>query len=624
MTGRRGAVTRIGRIRRAGSLGGKLVAILTGVGLLGAIAITLLLVTVIMPNFTRLEAEALDAHVDRTRAALTEVAAKVESSARDYGDWDASYEYMTRPTRGFEEESFSTLAMANLGISGMAYVDNDGRIAIARWLDDRGVDAPALRRRLVSRLASIDLARALGNDSSTSFYMRLGGEVAAIGVARVRRSDGTGAPRGYVLMARQMSSVKLSELLQLDATLDLSDPPQRDRITAAPRAMTIAVPIRGVDGHAVAAATFTVARDVSLLGRRMLLFAVFGSVVLLAVVLLALKRMISRLVLKPLSRVEARMQVVRASGSMALLPEEARDDEIGSLNRSFNSMLRQLKDLREQVEVQSFALGKSESAVAVMHNVRNALSPVSTILSKGAAQEPRIDRATLDRAIAELAGDEAPSARRRKLAAFVAAAVEAEEASRAERRHQLQLGREAMAHVLDIIGVQQAQAHERPPLDLCDVTEIVAQNATIARYSGDTSIAFSFPAKPHRVLANRVILSQVIGNLFANAADAIAARGPSGSITVSIRESGEAMEVAIRDDGEGFAPALAAQLFARGYSTRRHKSGGLGLHWCANAMTAMEGALRLESEGEGCGAVATLTMKAAEAEAGDYPVEAAA
>ena len=67
----------------------------------------------------------------------------------------------------------------------------------------------------------------------------------------------------------------------------------------------------------------------------------------------------------------------------------------------------------------------------------------------------------------------------------------------------------------------------------------------------------------------------------------------------------------IRDDGEGFDSAAGATLFQRGFSTRAHKSGGLGLHWCANSMNAMQGSLRLESEGLGRGAVAVLTLPAA-------------
>jgi nitrogen fixation/metabolism regulation signal transduction histidine kinase len=292
-----------------------------------------------------------------------------------------------------------------------------------------------------------------------------------------------------------------------------------------------------------------------------------------------------------------------------VLAEEGRQDEIGSLGTSFNAMLSQLKDLREQIEAQSFALGRSESAVAVMHNVRNALNPISTILSQGIAQAPPVDRAMLERAVTELAREDLPMARRGKLAAFVAAAIEAEANDRVRRRGELEIGREAMAHVLEIIGAQQRAAHERPDLEVCDVSEILARNATIARYSGDLSIAFSFPGKPHPVMASRVILSQVIGNLLGNAAEAIAAKGTrSGTITATVTEEGGETRIAIHDDGEGFDPENAPTFFQRGFSTRAHKSGGLGLHWCANAMGAMGGALRLESEGQGRGAVAVLTL----------------
>ncbi|MCU6454957.1 sensor histidine kinase [Sphingomonas sp. A2-49] len=282
------------------------------------------------------------------------------------------------------------------------------------------------------------------------------------------------------------------------------------------------------------------------------------------------------------------------------------------LGRSLDAMLAQLRTLRERVEVQGFALGRSDSAVAVMHNVRNALNPISTILSRGIAQPPPVDRATVARALDELARDDLSPDRRAKLSAFAAAAFAAEAADRETMRDELRVGREAMAHVLEIIGEQQRYAHERPRLDPCDVSAILAGNAAIARYADGASIAFGFPAEAPLVLANRVILSQVIGNLLGNAAEAIVASGrDGGSIGVTIDAAGDVVRVRIRDDGEGFDPAAGATMFQRGFSTRGHKSGGLGLHWCANAMTAMDGSLRLESEGRGRGAVAILTLRPA-------------
>lgn len=614
MTGRAARVLdRIGLARVPRSLGAQLVLILTGVGLIGSLAIAVLLAGVITPSFNRLEDASVSANVERTQAALGEFAAKVETAVRDYGDWNSSYDYMAAPSRAFEQESFSTLAMANLDVSGMAYVAPDGRIVIARWIDqtaEGGIDRPEMRARLISAIPAMRLPALLAQQSSRSFYMRLGDQLAAVGVAQVRRSDGTGRPRGYVLMARALTSAQLGTLLQLPARIDLDDPTSDMTVTPERTRLSIAIPIRGSDGAPVATTRFAVPRDLSLLGRQMLFFSVAGAVVLLIVVLLVLRRMIGRLVLRPLHRVEAHMGVVRTSGALAPLTDAPRADEIGSLMTSFNSMLSQLKDLREQVEVQSFKLGQSESAIAVMHNVRNALGPIATILSQGAAA-PATDPALLDRAIAELARDDIPAARREKLAAFVAAAAAAESAERAERLRGLESGRAALRNVLEIIGQQQEQAHQKPPLSLCDLSDIVAQNAAIARYSGDTSILFTFPSKPHWAMGNRVILSQVIGNLLANAGEAIVASGcRGGAITVTIADVGDRVELTIRDNGEGFAPDRTPKFFQRGFSTRAHKSGGLGLHWCANSMLAMGGALRLESDGVGKGARAVLVLEA--------------
>jgi signal transduction histidine kinase/Tfp pilus assembly protein PilE len=592
------------------SLGGKLVLVLTLVGLIGALSITLLLASVITPSFNGLERRAVGAHIDRTDAALIDNARRVEKAVRFYGDSGESYRYLATPSRRFEDETLSPRSMANHDIQGMAFVSRAGAIALVRWLDPKTYRAKEdLRAAFAAMIRRTDLGRVTGERSSAVFYARLGDEIAAIGVARVRGSDGTGTPRGYVVMARPIDSRQIADLLQLDARIDLAPVSAPDAVTAR-SSIALAVPIRGADGRPVATTRFAIPRDVSLLGRRMLLLAVAGSTLLLLLLLMVLRRMIGRMVLHPLRRVERHMQHVRASGSLGPLEDDGRRDEFGSLGRSFNAMLRQLQDLREQIEVQSFALGRSESAVAVMHNVRNALSPISTILSQGIAQTPPVDRLLVERALSELEGDDVPIERRRRLAAFVEAAVSAETAAREAMRRELQIGRGAMAHVLEIIGQQQAQAHERPLLEPCDVSEIIAHNATIARYSHDVSIAFSFPGEPHRVLANRLILSQVIGNLIGNAAEAIAASGrDSGSITVAVEEKQETTTVAIRDDGEGFSADAAATLFQRGFSTREHKSGGLGLHWCANSMNAMQGSLAISSEGVGRGASAVLTLR---------------
>ncbi|WP_294263191.1 sensor histidine kinase [uncultured Sphingomonas sp.] len=518
-----------------GSLGAQFIAILTGVGLLGSVAITLLLAIVITPGFDRLEIEAAAAQRDRVAAMLAEIGERTVAAAGTARPGDAAAAYSVD----------ALLPLTGRDDARLRYRIERGRVTIV---------ALGARLAAVRRLDAATLAHITG-----------------LTVA-VERGTGSAITR------------------------------DGDRIAAT-------LPLTDSDGRVAGRLRLSMPRDLSVLGQRMLLLAVGGSTLLLLIVLAVLRRSITALVLQPLERLEAHMLAVRETGVPAPLAADPRGDEIGSVTRSFDAMLAQLADLRERMAAQSYRLGQSESAVAMIHNVRNALTPVSTILSQGLAQPPAADLALVGRALAELAGDTVPAARRQKLAGFVAAALEAEQAARTERLERLEIGRASMRQALSIIGRQTADAHERPHIAPCDVAEIVAQNAAIARFAGALPVALVVPDGPAWAIANRVVLSQIVGNLLANAVEAIAATGRSGRIDATIECAGDRLVLTIADDGEGFDAAHSSRLFQRGFSTRSDKAGGLGLHWCANAANAMGGTLTLESDGPGRGARARLTLR---------------
>lgn len=346
-----------------------------------------------------------------------------------------------------------------------------------------------------------------------------------------------------------------------------------------------------------------------LAGTTVAIWSVATGILLLLLLLATLRRAVARWVSDPLDRIGQALSAAEEPDALAAAAPSM-PAEIRSLSRHLAQVRRQLQEQAGQRELRSFRLGRTESRAALVHNARNALSPISAILSHGLAQPPVAERAMIERAVAELAGQDASPDRREKLLAYILTAIDAAARARADRLAQFETGRAALDNVLDIIGGPQEAGGEAPMLDRCDVTDLIARNGAIARYGDTRSIAVSFPASPCWVRADRVILSQVIGNLFRNAAEAIAARGDGdGQVIVTIAD-GPAVSVTILDDGEGFDPVDAPMLFQRGYSTRKAKSGGLGLHWCANWMAAMGGSLRLESDGPGLGARAILTLPA--------------
>jgi signal transduction histidine kinase len=98
-------------------------------------------------------------------------------------------------------------------------------------------------------------------------------------------------------------------------------------------------------------------------------------------------------------------------------------------------------------------------------------------------------------------------------------------------------------------------------------------------------------------------LTQVLTHLFDNALKHAFVERPSGRVTVSAQRQGEdAIELTVRDNGQGIAPDYLGRIFDPFVTTRLGQGGsGLGLHTAYNLVhTALQGSIEVESRwGEG-------------------------
>jgi signal transduction histidine kinase len=111
-------------------------------------------------------------------------------------------------------------------------------------------------------------------------------------------------------------------------------------------------------------------------------------------------------------------------------------------------------------------------------------------------------------------------------------------------------------------------------------------------------------------------VNQVFLNVLANACDAIA--GP-GNVWITTRADGPSVTVAIRDDGAGMTPELAAHVFDPFFTTKDVGAGtGLGLAISHGVVVAHGGDITVESR-PGAGSTFCITLPVGEA----APVRAA-
>jgi len=131
----------------------------------------------------------------------------------------------------------------------------------------------------------------------------------------------------------------------------------------------------------------------------------------------------------------------------------------------------------------------------------------------------------------------------------------------------------------------------RKPADLQEGLE-VSLRLLEARWRDRITIHRDYGALP-LVECDPAQLNQVFMNLLANACDAI---GGAGNIWVTTRVEGDAVVVAIRDDGSGIPPEVLGRIFDPFFTTKDVGAGtGLGLAISQSIVSAHGGQLDVES-----------------------------
>lgn len=600
---------------RSTAIGRTLLVNMAAIGLVAGLAIYLTLSLTIRASFGKLEAAEIQGHQDRAAAYLEATRESLGKRSKDWGLWDDTFAYLTGFNARYEAANINAESFRNALTDAMVFVRHaDGELRSFAFDLDTDRPDPALAARLVAEVTSPGFEQLARSRSESQSFITIDGALYALATIQVKRSDLGGTPPGHLVFVQRVNSRMISEALQIPARIDLANlqPQASERI--ADNTVHVSVPALDRHGRPVAMIRFDMPRRLMAAGEGLLRLTLLATMLLVLAVVLVLNRRIARLVIDPVERLHHHVTAIRASGELRPLEGEPRHDELGALQGEFNAMAAELQGLRAEIEAQSFALGRSQSAIGVMHNVRNSLSPVHVILARldqqlGDGLPPEVERA-----LGELAAPDTPAERRERLAAFLAAAHgQLGEVLTEARGRTREAGRNLSA-ALDAIGEAQADRSHTVLDEPCELAGLLGRAANVARFASGAEVALTFDC-PARVVArgNRVLLSQVFENLVTNAVEAIQASGRGrGKLTISVRpgdEEGRCL-VAIGDDGEGFDAAVGARLFERGFSRRADKHGGLGLHWCANTVNAMGGSLHLASGGPGQGAVATIDLAA--------------
>ena len=599
----------------------------------------LVLKEIVAPAFDELELKQAETNLVRAVKAISNDLDNLSAITGDWGLWDDAYDYVTGDYPYFEESNLARPTLANLDLSMLAVYDADKKLVWGQVDAGETAEDLSVLGILDPGTSTADLLITHTDPTGhTDGLIRTGLGPMLISSWPIVRSDGTGPIAGTMIMGQLLDDVRQLRLRErTEVMLEWRLIEDTAEIPA-----TMQLPLNGEGGGSMIhesteneiisrgilndlfnAPLLMLAantpRQISTLGQSTvngaLFFLAFASLIVAVVAWLMLRSVI----VQPLEKLAQHITGIRKSGDLTQRLGETRSDEIGSLANEFDKLAEELHDARKLLLDQSFKAGQADNAAEVLHNIRNAMTPLINCLDRLTKDLNVTDSLRVRQAVEELGNDDCPPERGGKLLQYIESAFAHIEGSNRDVGENVDVASKQARQVEAILADQERHAKAVPIVEDLVLNDVLDEAMLVIPECASSEIELELinGVAGHTVRAHRVGLLQVLGNLILNAYESIQ-RSQSRSGRIELSAATESFEdkpmvrLTVTDTGCGFDENFRQQMFQRGFSSKQGHLSGLGLHWCANALAAMGGRIQAESKGPGQGAQFHVLLPAAQ------------
>jgi two-component system, NtrC family, sensor kinase len=571
---------------------------------------------VLTPSFAELERTNARTAMRRINAALVQTLDGLAVSASDWGNWADTYQFVRDRNPDFIRANLDKSALRQLNVNALLIVDLDGHIAEARDLD-LSADQPL----------GLDLTRANTLPAAFPWRDKIRAGLHAQGLMSTDRGilmiagapilDGNnhGPTRGMVIVGRILSPGAVRGIAaQAQADLAKLAPIRgagADKLIETDDLTRVYHSFDDVYGQPIMTLRVDVPRDIAARGHQAVLYAT-GCILGAGVVgLIVLVMVLNRAILRPLAQFTRHAVELGEDQDLTTRLNLKRRDEFGVLAHEFDRMVDRVATSRVQLVDQSYEAGFAELAKGVLHNLGNAMTPISVRLATLSDRLRVAPDQDAEQAVAELQDGVADPERRADLEEFLRLAGR-------ELAHTVRVSREDVAVMMrqttviqTSLAEQLRSARNEHVIEPVRLPELLTQSLEIVPDSARQRLAIE-PDETLRkvgvVRVARTVLRLVLQNLIINAADAVR---DAGKVKGALRVSAEIvsdpertqLHLQCQDDGVGIPAEHLERVFEKGFTTKSKETNhGIGLHWCANAVSALGGRIWATSDGAGRGA----------------------
>ena len=585
--------------------------------------------SVLLPSFAELERDDAKVSMKRISYALDMTLGELESSAADWGNWIDVYRFVHKPDQEFIDTNMTRVTMKELQLNALLIVDLGGRIVSSLTQDLETGKALNLDLASAKELPDDFPWRAnLISGKPAKGLIQTNQGVMMMTESPIMDGTGTGDHRGMVIMGRLLTPHQVEKLGALAqaafALIKDGRAHDEDAVIETKQSTQVYRPIRDVYGRPLLTLRIDVPRNITAHGQKVVTYASAYLVLAAVIALILLLTIVNRLVLRPLARVTRHAVAIGNGTDLSARLNLPGKDEISRLASEFDRMVARLAETRRELVDQSFRAGFAELAKGILHNLGNALTPSVVRLAKLSDRLRDAPARELEMACAQLSDSQSGAAaapggttqggdaqRRKELWEFMRLGCREMNTTVAEARSDVEvIQRQAIIVQTALVELMQSTRNESPIESVC-LPELVTEMLEIVPDAYRQRLTVDADESLRRIGTVRVartILGMVLQNLIINAADAVRDAGKEkGVLRVAaeiVREADrEQLHLHCKDNGVGIPASNLERVFDHGFTTKSKDANyGIGLHWCANAISALGGRIWAASEGPGLGA----------------------
>jgi two-component system NtrC family sensor kinase len=590
----------------------------------------------LLPRFEQIERDNAATAMKRIDAGVTLALDGLQVSANDWGNWADTYRFMQDHNKLFAQENLNPIAMKQLHITALAFVNTGGQYLWSYSQDPVTSEPTSLDLFAGGSLpANSPWADNLRDATSGHALIATNHGVLLAAVAPILDGFGHGPVRGLVIMGRVLTPREIATIgakAQTDVTAttlrtvgkpigvflpQAAAPGERTQIFADPKTTQVYHVFNDIYGQPIMTLRVDVPRTITANARTTvnaaMAFTIGAAVAVLLLTLFAL----NSTVFAPLAQVTKHATAIGAGGDLTTRLNLERNDEIGTLAQEFDRMVGKVAESRRQLIDNSFQAGMAEFSRGVLHNIGNAMTPLSVRIAKLKEQLRSAPTDDIERALAECGQPGISPGRQADLDEFLrlacgelAGIIKAADVEADMMVRQSGIVQTALSERLP-------SSHARTVIESVELPAIIHQSLEIVpdqcRELIDIELDRSLQTVGS-VWTARTVLRLVIQNLIINAAEAVrAANSGRGTVrfTAAIQSDNgqDKLLLECQDTGCGIEPQNIERVFERGFSTKHGKgNSGIGLHWCATAINALDGRMWASSQGPGTGATLHLIV----------------